>query len=58
MLSMEEFADRMGAAFQAVTDGDLAPLCADLPASAPVLVSPGTSGQGRAPVAAGGSSAL
>lgn len=36
-LTMEEFADRMGTAFHAVTYGDLAPLCADLPASSPVI---------------------
>jgi hypothetical protein len=40
-LSMEEFADRMGTAFQAVTYGDLALLCADLPDLSPVLASPG-----------------
>jgi Domain of unknown function (DUF1707) len=39
-LSMEEFADRMGTAFQAVTYGDLAPLCADLPGLSPVVASP------------------
>jgi DUF1707 SHOCT-like domain len=32
-LKMDEFEDRMGLAYQAVTYGDLAPLCADLPAA-------------------------
>ena len=36
-LSMDEFTDRTGLAFRAVTYGDLAPLCADLPASSPVI---------------------
>jgi uncharacterized protein DUF1707 len=36
-LSMDEFTDRTGLAFHAVTYGDLAPLCADLPAAAPVI---------------------
>jgi hypothetical protein len=35
-LQMDEYMDRMGRAYQAVTLADLAPLCADLPASAPV----------------------
>ena len=30
-LQMDEFVDRMGLAYQALTYGDLAPLCADLP---------------------------
>ena len=34
-LTMEEYTDRMGRAYQAVTHGDLAPLCADLPAGPP-----------------------
>ena len=36
-LSMDEFTDRTGLAFHAVTYGDLAPLCADLPAAGPVI---------------------
>lgn len=32
-LQMDEFTDRMGRAYQALTYGDLAPLCADLPAA-------------------------
>ena len=32
-LKMEEFEDRVGLAYQAVTYGDLAPLCADLPSA-------------------------
>ena len=35
-LTMEEYVDRMGRAYQAVTYGDLAPLSADLPAAPPV----------------------
>jgi len=35
-LTMEEYVDRMGRAYQAVTYGDLAPLSADLPAANPV----------------------
>ena len=31
-LQLDEFDDRMGLAYQALTYGDLAPLCADLPA--------------------------
>jgi hypothetical protein len=34
-LTMAEYVDRMGVAYQAATYGDLAPLCADLPAPAP-----------------------
>ncbi len=39
-LTMEEYVDRMEVAYQAATYADLAPLCADLPAS-----SPGIAGQ-------------
>jgi Domain of unknown function (DUF1707) len=39
-LTMEEYVNRMGVAYQAVTYGDLAPLCADLPASGPVTARP------------------
>ena len=35
-LTMEEYVDRMEVAYQATTYGDLAPLCADLPASSRV----------------------
>jgi len=41
-LTMEEYMDRMEDAYQAATYGDLAPLCADLPASTPVIAEPGT----------------
>jgi hypothetical protein len=45
-LTMAEYVDRMGAAYQAATYGDLAPLCADLPdpdpARDPVPAGPGT----------------
>jgi Domain of unknown function (DUF1707) len=45
-LTMAEYVDRMGAAYQAATYGDLTPLCADLPDSAPgpVPAGPGTAG--------------
>ena len=36
-LTMDEYVDRMEVAYQAATYGDLAPLCADLPASSPVF---------------------
>lgn len=39
-LTMEEYTDRMGNAYQAVTYGDLAPLCADLPAAGPPAPEP------------------
>jgi hypothetical protein len=41
-LAMEEYMDRMAAAYQAATYGDLAPLCADLPASSPMIAGPQT----------------
>jgi hypothetical protein len=41
-LTMDEYMDRMEAAYQAVTYGDLAPLCGDLPASSPVNAGPQT----------------
>jgi Domain of unknown function (DUF1707) len=41
-LTMEEYVDRMEAAYQAATYGDLAPLRADLPASSPVIAGPQT----------------
>ena len=36
-LTVDEYVDRMGRAYQAVTYGDLAPLCADLPADGSVV---------------------
>ena len=36
-LTIDEYVDRMEAAYQAATYGDLAPLCEDLPASSPVI---------------------
>ena len=36
-LTMDEYVARMEAAYQAATYGDLAPLCADLPASSPAI---------------------
>ena len=44
-LTMEEYVDRMGRAYQAVTYGDLAPLSADLPPANPVA---GTAAAGGA----------
>ena len=41
-LTTEEYVDRMGAAYQAVTYGDLALLHADLPASSGMVPGPGT----------------
>jgi DUF1707 SHOCT-like domain len=41
-LTMDEYVDRMEAAYQATTYGDLAPLCADLPASTPAIAGPQT----------------
>jgi hypothetical protein len=40
-LTMDEYLDRMERAYQAVTLGDLGPLCADLPASGPVQTTAG-----------------
>jgi Domain of unknown function (DUF1707) len=45
-LQLDEYMDRMGLAYQAVTVGELAPLCADLPAAGPVA------GREAAPLAA------
>jgi hypothetical protein len=39
-LTMDEYVDRMEAAYKAATYGDLVPLCADLPASPPVIAGP------------------
>jgi DUF1707 SHOCT-like domain len=41
-LIMDEYVDRMEAAYTAATYGDLLPLCADLPASTPVIAAPQT----------------
>jgi hypothetical protein len=55
-LTLEEYLDRMGRAYQAVTYADLAPLCADLPvggrvgaASAAKLAAPCNGAFGRLP---------
>ena len=50
-LTMEEYVDRMGAAYQAATYGGLAPLCADLPAPSPVITGPRTAAAATAPPA-------
>ena len=51
-LSMDEFTDRTGLAFHAVTYGDLAPLCADLPATGPVTAGGPAAAAGPATVPA------
>ena len=51
-LTMDEYVDRMEVAYQAATYGDLAPLCADLPAPAPVVAGPATAAGATAPPAA------
>jgi len=50
-LTMDEYVDRMEAAYQAATYGDLAPLCADLPAPAPVVAGPQAAARAAAPPA-------
>jgi uncharacterized protein DUF1707 len=50
-LTMDEYVDRMEVAYQAVTYGDLAPLCADLPAPAPVIAGPEAAAGAAAPPA-------
>ena len=50
-LTIEEYVDRMEVACQAVTYGDLAPLCADLPASSLVIAGPTTAAAAAAPPA-------
>jgi len=50
-LTMEEYVNRMEIAYQAATYGDLAPLCADLPASHPVTGGPPKSAAAMAPAA-------
>jgi hypothetical protein len=48
-LTLDEYLDRMGVAYQAATYGDLAPLCADLPAVIPVIAGPETAAGAAAP---------
>jgi hypothetical protein len=50
-LSIDEFSERTGLAFHAVTYGDLAPLCADLPASSPVIAADPVLAGGPVPAA-------
>src|SRR5260370_36052707 len=50
-LPMDEYEERMGLAYQAVTHGDLDPLCADLPAVGPVIAEPYAAPQPAAPPA-------
>jgi hypothetical protein len=50
-LTMDEYVDRMEVAYQAATHGDLAPLCADLPAPAPVIAGPAAAAAAAAPPA-------
>jgi hypothetical protein len=51
-LTMEEYVDRMEVAYQAATYGDLAPLCADLPVSTPVMAGSATAAGAAVPPAA------
>jgi hypothetical protein len=51
-LRMDEFEQRVAQAYQAVTYGDLAPLCADLPA--PVAAAPAVAAPARAAPRRGG----
>jgi hypothetical protein len=51
-LTMEEYVDRMETAYRAVTYDDLAPLCADLPASNPAMAEPPAAAIPAAPLAA------
>lgn len=53
-LRMDEYMERMEVAYQAVTLGDLAPLCADLPASRPVVARKPDGLRGLAPTATAG----
>jgi hypothetical protein len=46
-LTMDEYVDRMEAAYQAATYGDLTPLCADLPASSPAIANAPEAGSSR-----------
>jgi uncharacterized protein DUF1707 len=50
-LTMDEYVDRMEAAYKAATYGDLAPLCADLPTSTPVIAGPQRAAAATAPTA-------
>ena len=51
-LTMEEYVDRMETAYRAATYGDLAPLCADLPAANPATAEPPAAAIPAAPPAA------
>jgi len=46
---MDEYAERMGLAYPAVTYGDLDPLCADLPAAGPMIARPRAAPHAAAP---------
>ena len=50
-LTMDEYVNRMEAAYKAATDGALSPLCADLPALTPVVAGTQTAAGGTAPPA-------
>jgi hypothetical protein len=50
-LPMDEYVERVGLAYQAVTYGDLDPLCADLPAAGPVIAAPEAAPRAAAPSA-------
>jgi hypothetical protein len=51
-LTMEEYVDRMETAYRAATYGDLAPLCADLPATNAAMAGPPPAAIPAAPQAA------
>ena len=48
-LTMDEYVERMEAAYKAATYGDLVPPCADLPAATPVIAGPQTAAGVAAP---------
>ena len=50
-LNTDEYVNRMEAAYKAATYGGLSPLCADLPASTPVVTGTQTAAGGTAPSA-------
>src|SRR5215510_5579266 len=51
---MDEYAERMGLAYPAVTYGDMDPLCADLPAAGPMIARPRAAPHAAPPPAAVG----
>jgi Domain of unknown function (DUF1707) len=57
-LTMDEYVDRMEAAYKAAAYGDLVPLCADLPASPPVIAGPQPTAGAAPPAVFSGSGCL